>query len=127
MVNTNTERGFGSNTDNNFEISITDTEEHYLPDTARGDPFSVKTLNRVAVKIVNKHDENANVTLQGTTREDPEFQHSVDLDSATTNAEEALVLADPDNYPFHYYRVAVDFTMAPTTGSIEATYMSDDA
>lgn len=133
MTLVNTRERAGDNTEHIFTISVTDTNNHDLPDTDGddsdgGDPFSGEYHDRLAAKVHNGQDQDATASLEATHYEDGSFAHAETLVSGVTvgsgGGVETLI-ADTDA-PFDSYRVVISFGTAPTgNNDVEVAYMTD--
>lgn len=134
MTIVNTRKYAGDNSENIFTLSVTDINNHDLPDTdgddsAGGDAFTTEGVDRIAAKVHNAQDQDATVSLEATHWEDTDFAHAETLVSGVTVSAGGGVetLVGDSSVPFDWYRVIVSFGTAPTGNSeIEVAYLIDD-
>lgn len=117
MTLTNTSNGALDNSSDKFELSISDTNTHDLPDTdgddsAGGDYWDGRTAEYVAVYVTNNQDQPLTATLKRTP--DPGAIEVDDVASVTVAAGETEVLVANIDVPMARFRTVVDFDSAPS-------------
>lgn len=119
----------GVNETSVFSGSFSDTNEHFLPDTTAADTegYDVRAKDSMLVKVVNNQDQDATVSIDGSTFEDAGMSEADEaVGSATVSANggtETFVTSDP----WSYLRAVVTFATAPTgSGSIKAVFQADE-
>jgi len=117
MTITNTSTGALDNTSDKFELSISDTTTHDLPDTdgddsAGGDYWDGRTAEYVAAYVTNNQDQPLTATLKRTP--DPDAIEVDDVASVTVAAGETEVLVANIDVPMARFRTVVDFDTAPS-------------
>lgn len=122
----------GENSERVFTLTVSDTNEHDLPDvdgddSAGGDPFSTEAGGKVAVKVHNEHGQDATARLEATNLDDSGFTKAETVVGNVTvaaNGGTETLVGDHDA-PFDWYRVVVSYATAPSDGdSVEAAYMT---
>jgi len=84
MVLYNERERAGENSEQVFEVTFSDTDNHDLPDvdgddSTGGDGFSVEKHDETIVKLVNTLDQDVTATLEVTNYEDGDFSESVEV------------------------------------------------
>lgn len=114
--------------------SITDTNEHDLPDTdgddkaSAQDPYDVRGQDRAAVYVKNEADQALTARLERAHSLDESFTDPITDTSGVSvpSGETKVIAADPD-VPMGYLRLVISFDSAPssTDPSVTARYQSD--
>jgi hypothetical protein len=117
MAITNTSTGALDNTSDTFELSISDTNTHDLPDTdgddsAGGGYWDGRTAALVAAYVTNNQDQPLTATLKRTP--DPGAIEVDDVASVTVASGETEVLVANIDVPMARFRTVVDFDTAPS-------------
>lgn len=121
MTIINNSRGALQNSAKKFELSISDTNTHDLPDTdgddasdgVGGTGFDARTAQYVAAYVQNNQDAELTATLKRT----PDLKSDIeveDVEPVTVAPGDSTVLVAFENAPHGIYRVIVEFTSAPT-------------
>jgi hypothetical protein len=127
MTITNTSTGALDNTSDKFDLSISDTTTHDLPDTdgddsAGGDHWDGRTAEYVAVYVTNNQDQPLTATLKRTP--DPGAIEVDDVAAVSVAVDETEVLVANIDVPMARFRTVVDFDTAPS-GTDETTVRYD--
>ena len=117
MTITNTSTGALSNSADKFNLSISDTNTHDLPDTdgddsAGGDYWDGRGGRHVAAYVTNNQDEELTATLKRTP--DPDAIEVDDVASVTVASGETEVLVADVDVPMARFRTTVSFSAAPS-------------
>lgn len=118
MTITNTSTGALDNSADEFELSISDTTTHDLPDTdgddsSGGDYWDGRTADHVVAYVQNNQDQQLTATL----KRKPDPDSSVEIDdvaSVTVAAGETEALIANESAPMAMFRVTVTFDSAPS-------------
>lgn len=77
----------GVNATSVFSVTVTDTNDHFLPDTAGGaDGYDVRQRDGETVVVSNDEDQDATVQLQGAAFDDAAMADAFDVGSSKTVA-----------------------------------------
>lgn len=106
----------GVNATSVFSVTVTDTNDHFLPDTASdAEGYDVRQRDGETVVVSNGEDQEATVQLQGAAFDDPDMADAYDVGSSTTVAAGATEqLSVPEDVQVSYLRAKVSFATAPT-------------
>lgn len=106
----------GVNATSVFSVTVTDTNNHYLPDTASGEEgYDVRQRDGETVVVDNAEDQEATVQLQGAAFDDAGFAEPFDVGSSKTVAAGSTEqLSVPEDVHVSYLRAQVSFATAPS-------------
>lgn len=126
----------GENSEQIFELTLTDQNAHDVPDLdgdddpdgVGGEAFSVEGHDETVVKVVNNQDVGVNVTLEATNYEDSGFTEAYTVESGTTVASGSVdVFGENFNSPFDFYRLTVTAASAPNgNNEVRAAFINGD-
>jgi hypothetical protein len=118
MTITNTSQGALQNSDDTFNLSISDTAVHDFPDTdgddsGGGDGFDARTAEFVTALVENNQDQPLTATLKRSP--DPESPREIDdVESVPVAAGDTEALIANVRAPHGVVRVTVQFDSAPS-------------
>jgi hypothetical protein len=118
----------GVNATSVFSVTVTDTNDHFLPDTAGGeDGYDVRQRDGETVVVTNDEDQEATVQLQGAAFDDAAMADAYDVGPSTTVAAGATEqVSVPENVQVSYLRAKVSFASAPSgNDNVTAKYHTD--
>lgn len=121
----------GVNSTSVFNVTVTDTNNHYLPDTAGGaEGYDVRQRDDETVVVTNDEDQDATVQLQGAAFDDPGMADAFNIGSSKTAAAGGgtVQVSVPDDVHAAYLRVQISFATAPTgNNDVTAKFQTDSA
>lgn len=110
--------------------SITDTNEHDLPDVDGGEaPYDVRSEDRASVYIQNHADQPLTARLERSHGLEGDFagEEVTDTGGVTVAAGDTQAIAADPDFPLDFLRVVISFDTAPTSTdpSVTARYQAD--